>query len=51
LPFHADRDRGSARFTRADSAGAIGSYSIDPTTYLHLGSRNDEQPIDAKKVL
>jgi hypothetical protein len=27
------------------------SYSIDPTTHLHLGRRNDEQPIDAKKVL
>ncbi len=24
------------------------SYSIDPTTHLHLGSRNDGYAIDAK---
>jgi prepilin-type processing-associated H-X9-DG protein len=27
------------------------NYSIDPTVHLYLGCRNDDQSIDAKKVL
>jgi hypothetical protein len=41
---------GGAFFVRCDGSVFMVSYTIDPATYLRLGSRNDGQVIDASKL-
>jgi prepilin-type N-terminal cleavage/methylation domain-containing protein len=41
---------GGVFFVRCDGSVFMVSYTIDPTTYLRLGSRNDGQVIDGSKL-